>query len=311
MRVLVAGGSGVIGRQLVPLLASIGHEVVSLSRSPQRAVRNESSGARIVVADALDKAALTKAVGEVAPEAVVHLLTAIPATLNPRKLAGDFELTNRLRTEGTRNLIEAASGARVITQGLAYAYDPAPGLANEDSPLWQDPPTQFVPVLAALKDLEQQTAGAGGLVVRIGHLYGPGSAFAADGSFTDSVRKGKVPLVGGGTGVFSFTHARDAASAIAAALDKDVSGVLNVVDDDPAPVSEWLPVLASIVGGKAPAKAPALIARMAVGGWGVAYMTQLRGADNSRAKLALNWKPGYPSWRAGLAAELPAAAPAE
>ncbi|HEX6967880.1 MAG TPA: NAD(P)-dependent oxidoreductase [Micromonosporaceae bacterium] len=308
MRVLVAGATGVIGRQLIPLLTSSGHEVIGLARSRARADVVEQTGAKLVVADALDRTALTKAVRDAKPDAVVHLLTAIPAAINPRRLAKDFAVTNRLRTEGTRNLLDAAteSGARrVITQGLAYAYDPSgSGPANEDAPFWQNPPKQFAPVLAALKELEEVTNQANGLVLRFGHLYGPGSIYAKEGSFTQQVRAGKVPLVGGGTSTFSFTHAHDAASAIVAALDKDVTGALNVVDDEPARMSEWLPFLAKLLQAPAPKGAPAALAKLAVGGWGVAFMTQLRGADNARARLSLDWRPRYGSWREGFTAEL-------
>ncbi|HEY5835065.1 NAD-dependent epimerase/dehydratase family protein [Streptomyces sp.] len=308
MRVLVAGGSGVIGRKLLPLLTSVGHDVVVIARSGKRVVRLESTGAKIVIADALDRDAVLRAVDEAGPDAIVNMLTAIPSELNPRRLAKEFEQTNLLRTVGTRNLIEAGerSGVRqVISQGLAYAYEPdGSGLANEDTSFWTRPPKQFVPVLAALKELEQRTQAASGLVLRFGHLYGPGSIYASDGSFVQQVKAGKVPLVGGGTSTFSFTHAHDAATAIVAALDKTVSGALNIVDDDPVRMSVWLPVLADILGAKAPKGAPAAIAKLAVGGWGVAYMTRLRGADNARAKLALDWRPRHASWRDGFAAEL-------
>ncbi|HTZ43004.1 MAG TPA: NAD(P)-dependent oxidoreductase [Jatrophihabitans sp.] len=312
MRVLVAGATGVIGRQLTPLLASVGHEVFAFSRPGKPGSAVEDLGARAVVGDLLDANGVAQAVRNLRPEAVVHMATAIPAQINPRKMASDFAMTNRLRTEGTRNLLAAAHEVgvqRVISQGLAYAYDPnGNGLANEDAPLWLNPPKQFAPVLDALRELEQQTTTAGGLVLRFGHLYGPGSIYAADGSFTQQVRAGKVPLVGGGTSVFSFTHAHDAATAVVAALDKDVTGVLNIVDDEPSPMSVWLPEFADLLGAKKPKAAPAFMAKMAVGEWGVAFMTRLRGADGARAQLTLDWKPRYGSWRTGFAEELGAAA---
>ncbi|MQY40362.1 hypothetical protein SRB17_83950 [Streptomyces sp. RB17] len=304
MRVLVAGASGVIGSRLVPLLIAVGHDVVALARASRRTAVLEAVGAGVVVADALDHDQLHAAVRQAAPDAVVNLLTAIPTDVDPRRLARDFALTNRLRTEGTRNLMAAAraTGAgRIVAQGLAYGYQPGAGLANEDDPLWHNAtPRQFTPVLAALDSLEEQTAAAGGTVLRFGHLYGPGSAYAVDGAFTAQVRAGKVPLVGGGNSVFSFTHADDAATAIVAALDRDAGGVLNVVDDDPAPLHVWLPEFAAGLGAPAPKRAPAALARLAVGGWGVAFMNQLRGAANARARLALNWRPRYASWREGL-----------
>jgi nucleoside-diphosphate-sugar epimerase len=309
MRVLVAGATGVIGRPLVPLLRSVGHEVIGLSRSGGvRAAALEQAGVRVVIADALDRPAVMRAVGDAAPDAVVNLLTAIPAEIDPRRMERDFAMTNRLRTVGTTNLIDAAQAAgsaRVITEGLAYVYDPSgAGAANEDVPFWPNPPKQFAGVLHALRELERLTARADGLVLRFGHLYGPGTIYAPDGSFVRQVRAGKVPIVGRGSGTFSFTHAHDAASAVVAALDKDVAGALNVVDDEPVPVREWLPGLARILAAPAPKHVPAVVARLVVGGWGVAFMTRLRGADNARARLSLDWRPRYPSWHEGFTAEL-------
>lgn len=306
MRVLVAGATGVIGDRMVPLLTAVGHEVLGLARPGTETAALEAAGARVVVADALDRDGLRRAVRQAGPDAVVNMLTAIPAELDPKHLARDFALTNRLRTEGTRNLIEAAPGARIISQGLAYGYQPGEGLADEDAPLWRTgTPKQFAPVLDALAELERLTTQTGGLVLRLGHLYGPGSIYAADGSFVRQVRAGKVPLVGGGNAVFSFTHADDVATAVAAALDKtDVTGVLNIVDDRPAPLHRWLPSLAALVGAPAPKKAPAALARLAVGSWGVAFMNQLRGAAGTRARLHLDWRPRYASVTEGFAAEL-------
>ncbi|GIH18765.1 NAD-dependent epimerase/dehydratase family protein [Rugosimonospora africana] len=300
MRILVAGSTGVIGRQLMPLLTSAGHEAVGMVRRPAAAGRH-------VVADALQPDQVRAAVETVRPDAVVNLLTAIPARINPAKLARDMAMTNRLRTEGARNLLDAARQAgtkRVISEGLAYAYAPGTGLADEDAPLWARGPAQFQPVVAALRELEDRTAREHGLVLRFGHLYGPGTAFARDGSFTADVAAGKVPLVGGGNATFSFTHTRDAAMAVLAGLDKDIAGTLNIVDDEPAPLHEWLPVLAGLLGAKRPKPAPAWLARTMVGSYGVAFMNQLRGADNTRARLALDWRPGYRSWRDGFPAEL-------
>jgi nucleoside-diphosphate-sugar epimerase len=310
MKVLVAGATGAVGRQLMPLLASAGHEVTGFSRSAGRGnatVGDDSRVAdvRILRVDALDRAAVIDTVRQLTPDAVVNMLTAIPARMNTRRLAAELAATNRLRTEGTRNLMDAAAQAgvtRVVAEGLAYAYDPdGEGPANEDEPLWRRPPRDFVPALRALQELEGATRAAGGLVLRLGHLYGPGTIYAADGSFTADVRAGKMPLVGAGRSVFSFTHVQDVATAVLAALDKDVSGVLNVVDDDPAPIREWLPELARLLDARAPRRIPTVLARAVAGGWGVAFMTRLRGADNARARLALDWRPRYPSWREGFA----------
>ncbi|NUR83658.1 MAG: NAD(P)-dependent oxidoreductase [Nonomuraea sp.] len=281
MRVLVAGATGVIGRQLLPLLEAVGHEVIPFSRA---------------MADALDHDATVKAVRHAAPDAVVHLLTAIPAKVDPKRFAEQFAMTNRLRTEATRNLIDGAPDARFLVQGLAYAYEPGEGLADEDAPLWADPPKQFRPARDALRELELLTARARGLVLRFGHLYGPGTFYAEDGSTAELVRAGRMPIVGDGHGVYSFTHTHDAATAVVAALDRDVTGALNVVDDTPLPVREWLPAYARRLGAPAPKRVPEFLARIAAGGWGVAYMNHLRGADNCRARLQLNWRPRYASF---------------
>ncbi|MDQ8707240.1 NAD(P)-dependent oxidoreductase [Streptomyces sp. LHD-70] len=314
MRILIAGATGAIGRQLTQQLLTAGHEVVGLARSKGRAADLESQGVRMVYGDALDRAWVMEAVRETAPDALVHLLTAIPASPNPKRVDQEFALTNRLRTEGTRNLVDAAAEAgvkRVVTQSIAFVNEPGQGPADEDAPFLSNPPKPYRPVLQAVVDLEQITKEAGGLVLRFGHLYGPGTGFAEDGSFVSQVRAGKVPVISGGNSVFSFTHVADAASAIVTSLTAETNApVLNVVDDDPAPVHVWLPELARILGAAKPKAAPAALARLAIGGWGVLYMTGLRGASNSRARSALAWQPSHTSWREGFAAELSGTAPA-
>ncbi|WP_433890465.1 NAD-dependent epimerase/dehydratase family protein [Streptomyces sp. CA-111067] len=308
MRVVVAGATGVIGRQLVPLLGDAGHEVVALSRKPGPA----RPGVRPVAVDALDRGALGAAVRDAKPDAVVHLLTAIPAQIDPRKVGRDFAVTNRLRTEATRTLMEAAYDAgagRFIVQGLAYAYDPAggPGAADEDEPFWAKPPKPWAGTLDALKTLERLTADADGLVLRFGHLYGPGTAFDRDGSTIGQIKARKMPVVGDGSGMFSFTHTQDAALAVLAAIGRpEVRGALNIVDDEPAALGEWLPVVAELVGAPGPQRVPVAMARLAAGAWGAAFMTRLRAASNTRARTDLAWSPRYPSWRTGFAAELAA-----
>ncbi|HEX6338814.1 MAG TPA: NAD(P)-dependent oxidoreductase [Jiangellaceae bacterium] len=302
MRILVAGSGGVIGRQLVPMLQEGGHEVVGLARTAG------SAAVKVITADALDRDAVLRAVRRTRPDAIVNMLTAIPKQINPKRLAQDFEATNRLRVIGTANLIAATAevGVRqIISQGLAYAYDPhGSGPADEDAPLWLDPPKPFVPVLDALKELERATLEVQGTVLRFGHLYGPGTSYAADGSFVRQVRDRQVPLVGRGAATFSFTHTSDAAAAVVSVLATGHSGVFNVVDDDPAPMSQWLPYLAGELGAPEPRRAPAFVARWVVGSWGVAFMTKLRGAANTRARRVLGWEPAFPSWRTGFPAEL-------
>jgi len=301
MRVLLAGATGVIGRQAVPVLTAAGHQVTGLARAPARL-----TDAEVVAADALDATAVAGAVRWAAPDVIVHMLTAIPDPVDPRHLARDMALTNRLRTQGTANLLAAAGGARVIAQGVAYAYDPAGSPVKvEDAPLWHHPPSQFAPVVAAADEQERRVTAAGGLVLRLGHLYGPGSSYAPGGGLARRLRGGRLPLIGDGASMFSFIHAHDAATAILAAVDHPAaSGVLNVVDDQPTLVHDWLPEMAAMLGGPAPRHVPAWLAWLFVGGWGVAYMTGLAGASNAHACQQLDWKPTYSGWRDGLAADL-------
>jgi nucleoside-diphosphate-sugar epimerase len=306
MRILLAGATGVIGRQTVPILTGAGHQVTGLARTPTRLPDTE-----VVAADALDSAAVADAVRSAAPDVIVHMLTAIPDPVDPRHLARDMAPTNRLRTQGTANLLAAASGARVITQGVAYAYDPAGSpVKDEDAPLWRDPPTQFAPVVAALRNLERRVTWAGGLVLRLGHLYGPGTSYASGGGLTRRLRAGSIPLIGAGASMFSFIHAHDAATAILAAIEHpEVRGTLNIVDDQPTLAHDWLPEMAAMLGAPTPRHVPAWLARLFVGGWGVAYMTGLAGASNTRARQQLDWKPTYSNWRDGLTADLAVRAP--
>jgi nucleoside-diphosphate-sugar epimerase len=301
MRVLIAGATGVIGRQAVLRVAAAGHDVIGIS--PQ-----SSAEVRHLAADLLDADALASALRSAAPDAVVHLATAIPDPVNPRHIARDIARTNRLRSEGTVNLIAAAREAgagQIIAQCLAYAYDPAgPAICSEDRPLWRGPPRQFARDVAALHELERRVLDADCTVLRLGHLYGPGSTYAADGATTAQIRRGKLPIVGAGGAIFSFIHADDAAAAIVAALERDLCGVLNIVDDDPAPLREWLPEMARMLDAPEPRHIPPWAARIAVGPFGVAFMTQLRGADDHRARRRLGWAPGHPGWREGLKAEL-------
>jgi nucleoside-diphosphate-sugar epimerase len=307
MRILLAGATGVIGRQAVPVLTAAGHQVTGLARTPARLPHAE-----VLAADALDRAAVQRAVLAASPEVIVHMLTAIPDPVDPRHLARDMALTNRLRTQGTANLLAAADGARVIVQGVAYAYDPAgPPVKDEDAPLWHHPPAQFAPVVAAEEEQARLVTGAGGLVLRLGHLYGPGSGFDPDGGgLTRRLCAGRLPLIGDGASLFSFIHAHDVATAILAAVEHPAArGALNVVDDQPTLVHDWLPELAEVLGAPTPRHVPAWLARVFVGGWGVAYMTGLAGASNAHARHLLDWKPTYTSWRAGLSADLAVRAP--
>jgi nucleoside-diphosphate-sugar epimerase len=287
----------VLGRSTLPALASAGHDVVGLARS------TPGDRSDLVGLDLFDREGLLGFARSWKPEAIVHLATAIPAAVNPRRIAKDFATTNRLRTEGTRNLAEAASeagGAKLVSQSIGFVYHPGPGLAVETDPLWNEP--VMGPVVPAIAELERTTERAGGTVLRFGQLYGPGTAFDATGSMGRAAATRRIPILRSGDreSTFSFIHAGDAAAAVVAALDRDVAGTFNVVDDDPAPVSEWLPTLAAARGGRPPRTMPALLARPLIGPYGVAYMTELRGASNAKAKAELGWKPAIPSWRDGF-----------
>jgi nucleoside-diphosphate-sugar epimerase len=310
MRVLVAGATGAIGRPLVRQLVQAGHEVSGTTRSERRAGAIRDDGGEPVVVDALDRDALIAAVSAARPDVVVHQLTQIPEDMNPRKIAAEFELTDRLRTEGTRNLIEAARAAgtdEVIAQSLAFAYrfDGDPGtLKTEDDPLiGADAPKDFRHAQESVVELERTILDAGGTVLRYGYFYGPGTAYDPDGgAIAERVRKRGFPIVGEGGGYFSFVHVDDAAAATVAAVERGASGVFNIVDDDPAPVREWLPVYAKALGAKPPRSVPVVAARIAAGKWMTLSSTKTRGASNAKAKRELGWAPRYPSWRDGFKA---------
>ncbi len=303
MKVLVAGATGVIGRQLIPQLEAAGHTVIGLAKFVR-----EPTGASMLAVDALDRDALVRVVEEHAPDAIVNLLAAIPDRINPKSIGQDFAMTNRLRIIGTENLRFAAQRAGVahfISRSIAFGYEPrGTALADEKAALWRNPPKPFAIVLDGIKRLEATTRAAHGTVLRFGHLYGPGTSFAPDGWLFRDVQQGKMPLIGDGSATFSFIHTQDAAAAIVAALDTKASGVFNIVDDDPTEVREWLPTLADMMGAPAPKRVSPLLAGFAVGTWGIAFMTRLRGADNTTAKQVLNWQPEYSSWREGFADEL-------
>jgi nucleoside-diphosphate-sugar epimerase len=308
MRVFVAGASGAIGRRLLPLLVRAGHAVVAMTRSPAKTTAIRAAGAVPVVADALDEATVMTVVKSAEPEVVVHQLTAIPPRFNFRRFDREFALTNRLRTEGTDHLVAAAravSARRFVAQSFAgWPYARAGGpVKTEADPLDSEPPAAFRRTLEAIRHLEATVLEAGGpegLVLRYGAFYGPGTSLGEGGSILDDVRHRRLPIVGGGTGVWSFIHIDDAAAATSAAIERGAPGVYNMVDDDPAPVSEWLPVLAAAVGARAPRHIPAFLARVAIGEHGVALMTKTRGASNAKAKRELGWRPRYSSWRTGF-----------
>lgn len=311
MKVFVAGATGAIGRQLVPMLVANGHDVVGMTRTEAKGGGLRSLGAQPVVADALDADAVGRAVGEAAPDVIVHQLTAIPPAINMRRFEREFALTNRLRIEGTDHLLSAGRAAgvkRFVAQsnaGVSYARR-GNRIKGEDAPLESDPPAAMREVLAAIGHLEAAVTGADwtdGVVLRYGWLYGPGTAIALDppGPQIELVRKRQFPIVGDGAGVWSFVHVADAASATVAAVEGGPAGIYNVVDDEPASAAEFLPVLARAVGAKEPRRVPRWLGRLAAGEVAVLAMTEIRGASNAKAKRDLDWQPRYPSWRQGFA----------
>lgn len=307
MKVFVAGASGAIGRPLVRQLVAAGHEVTGMTRREERAAEIAAAGAAAIVCDVFDVAALEAAVREASPETVVHLLTALPPRLDYKAKEDPLAPTNRVRGEGTANLIAAAKAAgarRVVAESVAFFYAPEGDWAKgEEAPLFLDAPGFFGGAAAALADLERQVTGAEGiegLVLRYGWLYGPGTYFDREGSQTEDALKRRLPLVGKGDGTFSFVQVEDASSATVAAVQRGAPGPYNVVDDEPAPMREWVPVFCEAVGAKAPRRVPVWLARLVAGSAAVGSATQMRGASNAKAKRELDWQPRYPSWRQGF-----------
>lgn len=307
MKVLVAGATGAIGRPLVSLLTGAGHEVVGLTRSPARAETLRSAGVQAAVADALEFRELEEVVVAAAPEAVVHQLTALPASYERRALAEGYARTSRLRREGTRNLLAAARAAgarRVVAQSIAFLYAPEGGtVKDERARPWLDASEPFGGTVASCLDLERQVTeaeGLEGLVLRYGFFYGPGTHYAADGGIADQVRRRRFPVVGAGEGVFSFVHVDDAAAATVAAVERGAPGICNVADDEPAPMREWLPAYAEALGAPRPWRVPAAVAHLAAGRMAAQMATTLRGASNERARAELGWAPRHASWRTGF-----------
>lgn len=308
LRVFLAGATGAIGRCLVPLLLAAGHELTGATRSPQRAQELSRAGGHGVVCDALDRAAVERALAAARPQVVIHQLTSLPAAIDPRTIERDFADNDRLRDEGTKILVAAAQAAgaeRILAQSIAFSYAPGPAgtLHDEDDPLRTaaQSPSSYARSAEALRSLERTVRGADGIVLRYGYFYGPGTAISREGSTAALLRARRLPLVGGGTGVWSFVHVADAAAATLAALDRgEPGGAYNIVDDEPAPVREWLPALASAVGAKPPMRVPAWLARPLAGAYGVEVMIRAQGASNARAKRELGWRPDPSSWRTGF-----------
>jgi nucleoside-diphosphate-sugar epimerase len=311
MKVFVAGATGALGRPLVGQLVERGHEVTGMTRSESKAELVRELGAKPAVADALDPDAVARAVAEAEPDVIVHQMTSIEPSFNPRRMEQAFAMTNRLRTEGTDHLLAAGRAVgvkRFVAQSFApWPYARTGGMVkSEDDPLDSTPPPEVRTTLDAIKYLEQAVTGADwteGIALRYGGFYGPGTSIGLDppGEQIEMIQKRKFPLAGKGTGVWSFIHIEDAASATVEAVEHGTRGIYNVVDDEPAPISEWLPVLAKTLGAKPPRHVPLWLARLAGGKVTSVMMSDLRGSSNTKAKRELGWKPRYPSWRDGFA----------
>lgn len=308
MRIFVAGATGVIGRRLVPLLVANGHTVIGTARTAGKADALRAAGASPVVVDALDRDAVREALIQAEPEVVVHQLTALAGFTDFRKFDEGFAATNRLRTEGTDNLIGGmweVGVRRLVAQSFAgwpHARVGGP-VKTEDDPLDPHPPAALRRTLEAIQYLEGavlHTDGIQGTVLRYGGFYGPGTSLGEGGFQLEVVRRRRFPIVGGGTGVTSFIHIEDAATATLAAIETGKPGLYNIVDDDPAPVAEWLPALAAAIGTEPPRHVPVWVARLFAGEHGVVMMTEVRGASNAKAKRDLGWQPQYSSWREGF-----------
>jgi nucleoside-diphosphate-sugar epimerase len=311
MRVFVAGASGALGSQLVPQLVAAGHEVVGMTRTASKQEGLRALGARPAVADALDPDAVARAVAVAEPEVIVHQLTALSGPLDMRHVDRFFAATNRLRTEGTDHLLAAGRAVgvrRFVAQSYAgwpFARSGGP-VKREDDPLDPDPPEALRSSLEAIRHVERAVTGvrwAEGLVLRYGGFYGPGTSVSLDpeAAMAKPVRRRQFPLIGNGAGVWSFVHIEDAASATVAAVERGPGGIYHVVDDEPAPVREWLPALAAALGAKPPLRLPRWLGRLLAGEAATVMMTEVRGADNAKAKRELGWQLRYPSWRLGFA----------
>jgi nucleoside-diphosphate-sugar epimerase len=307
MRVFVAGATGAIGRPLVAQLVAAGHEVTGMTRSEQRAADVRQAGAEAVVCDALDADAVRAAMETAKPEVVVHQLTSLPDRIDFRK-PDLYDATNRVRGEGTRNLIDgarAAGASRMVAQSIAFAYAPVGDrVKDEEAPLLPpDTPGPFGEGVRVLREMEESvtgTDGLEGLVLRYGFFYGPGTYYALDGSTAEDMRRRRQPIVGKGTGVFSFIHVDDAASATVKAVEGGPPGIYNVVDDDPATLREWAPAFAEAIGAPKPMRIPAFLARLIAGRAVTSFALDLRGASNAKARRELGWGPRYASWRQGF-----------
>jgi 2-alkyl-3-oxoalkanoate reductase len=316
MKIFLAGATGALGKRLVPLLVKGGHQVVAATRSSGKTDTLRAAGAEPVVVDALDRDAVIKAVVSARPDVVVHQMTALASVRSLKKFDEEFALTNRLRTEGTEHLLAAARSAGTRSF-IAQSYTGWPNIREggrvktENDPLDPNPPKTMRRTLDAIRQLETMVSSESrmtGIVLRYGGFYGPGTSLAPGGDVVEMVRQRKFPVIGNGAGVWSFIHIDDAANATRLAIERGASGIYNIVDDEPAEVSTWLPDLARAIGAKPPYHLPTWLGWLGAGEAGVSMMTRVRGSSNAKAKLALNWQPSYASWRDGFRRGFSAAA---
>jgi nucleoside-diphosphate-sugar epimerase len=299
LRIFIAGATGALGSRLVPRLVERGHHVTGTTRANPERVRE--LGAEPAVVDPFDASALRDAVVAARPDVVVHQLTALTGLNLGRDFDKTFAMTNRLRTQGTDNLLAAARAAgvdRLVWQSYAgwpYAREGGP-VKSEDAPLDREPPADARETLAAIRHLEAAVTEAGGIVLRYGGFYGPGTSLGDGGEQVEMLRRRRFPVGGSGDGVWSLVHIDDAADATVAAIEHGAPGIYNVVDDDPAPIREIVPSIAAAVGAPPPRHVPAWLVRLAAGAQALSLMTAVRGASNEKAKRELGWVPRY-SWR--------------
>ncbi len=309
MRVFVAGAGGVIGTRIVPLLVGRGYEVVATTRDTVKAGRLRALGVEAVTMDGLDAGSVGEAVARAEPDVIVHEMTALTGVGDLRRFDEEFALTNELRTRGTDHLLAAADavgvGRFVVQSYTGWPNERTGGpVKTESDPLDPSPPAHQRRSIDAIRHLEASVTDSRleGIVLRYGALYGPGTSMPDE--YAELIRARKFPLVGDGAGVWSFVHADDAASATVLAVEHGAPGLYNIVDDDPAPVSEWLPYLAECLGARPPRRLPVWVARFAVGDVGISLMTRVRGSSNAKAKRELGWEPAWRSWREGFGAAL-------
>jgi 2-alkyl-3-oxoalkanoate reductase len=308
MKIFIAGATGAVGRRLVPLLGANGHEVVGTTRSADKLDDLRALGAEPLVLDVLDAEAVGRAVAEARPDVVVHQATALSDLSNIRNLDEAFEQTNRLRTVGTDNLLAAATAAgagKFVAQSFAgwpYAKD-GPAVKDEEAPLDPSPLASAAQTMAAIRHLEASVVGAEaieGIALRYGGFYGPGTSVFEGGEYVKAIRKRMFPIVGSGAGIWSFVYIDDVAAATLAAIERGRRGLYNIVDDEPAATTEWLPHLAAALGAKPPRHVPEWLGRLLAGEQLVSMMTEARGASNAKAKRELGWELIYPTWREGF-----------